>query len=124
LRSERRVGRRRETVELDAVADIGDLAGRTDPGPGHGLLVFAALDQDLMGPGAAPPFEDPAEDVGPAGIAGEIESAMDGVDGPGATEPTGGQSEKRRLGGVGLNQVETPPSEIAEQAEEGGYIGR
>ena len=54
-------------VEHDSVADVADLAGGADVGPGQDLLILAALHQHHVSPRATPRFEQPPEDVGGAG---------------------------------------------------------
>ena len=120
--SGRRRGPGREVLGGDAVADVGELAPRTDAHRGQDTLVFAALDHDTVRPGAAPALEAPAEHVRRPAVAPEVQRTVDGVDRRRAAQSCGGESEKGRLGRVGLDEVEPLGPEESHQAHEGQRI--
>ena len=64
----------------------------------------------------------PAQDVGQSAVAAEVQRAVDGVDGRGAAQTGGGQAQERRLGRVGLDEVEALAPEIAPQPHEGDEV--
>src|ERR1700722_270688 len=63
-----RGGRCGEPVEHDTVADIADLPPAAHERSWQDLLVLATLDEDDVGPRAAPSFEEPPQDIGDAAV--------------------------------------------------------
>ena len=118
-----RVHRGEKPVEDDAVADEVHLAGRADVGTREHGFVLATLDQHPVRPGAAPPLEAPAEDVGDPTVFGKVPCPVDGVDGDAAGQTGRRQTHERCLGGVGLYDVEASTAQVAPQVYKGHQVG-